>query len=158
MIQIKKLNNSDFKLVENFIILEKENFKFISKLGWSDKNIQLQLIKKNNLSIGFFDKNELIGILIAETIQQLKNLDLEIHIIYISHKKRRKNAASKLLNYFEVNKKNLNLNNIYLEVAENNLPAIKLYEKNDFVFLKFRHNYYKYNNKMISAKCYLKKL
>ena len=35
---------------------------------------------------------------------------------------------------------------------------LNFYEKNDFVFYKFRHNYYRYNNKNVHAKCFIKKI
>ena len=51
-----------------------------------------------------------------------------------------------------------NISKIYIEVSENNHPAIKFYEKNNFVFFKFRHNYYSINNKKLNAMCFSKDL
>ena len=93
-----------------------------------------------------------------EFIKEEKYNNLEIYIIYISMRKRREKIGTKLLNYFISNKKNFNISKIYLEVSEDNVSAIKFYEKNNFVFLNFRHNYYRYNNRNIHAKCFIKKI
>ena len=42
------------------------------------------------------------------------------------------------------------------EVSDKNKEAINFYEKNNFVFLNFRHNYYNYNNETFNARCYQK--
>ncbi len=82
-------------------------------------------------------------------------LELEIFIVYVAHKYRRNNIATKLLQFIETNKK---ISKIFLEVSEDNYIANRLYEKNSFVFLKFRHNYYKNNSKLKKAKCYIKNI
>ena len=79
-----------------------------------------------------------------------------MHILFVSKHERRKKIATKLLNYIETN--NLNFIKIFIEVAEDNVEAINFYQKNNFVFLNFRHNYYMYNNKNIDAKCFIKKI
>ena len=94
--------------------------------------------------------------LIGDIVDQGSSLDFELYLIYISKKNRRMNYASKLLNSLEIKLKNLSIKRIYLEVSELNTAAIQFYEKNNFVFFKFRHNYYKYKNININAKCYLK--
>ena len=68
----------------------------------------------------------------------------------------RKKIATKLLNYIETN--NLNFSKIFIEVAEDNVEAINFYQKNNFVFLNFRHNYYRYNDQNIHAKCFIKNI
>ena len=85
-----------------------------------------------------------------------KDYELELHILFVSKDQRRKQIATKLLNYVETNI--INFSQIFIEVAEDNLDAISFYKKNNFVFLNFRHNYYMYNNKNIDAKCFIKKI
>lgn len=158
MKKIIQLYKSDLFKVELFILNQKLDFDKFKKIGWCFKNIENHFNKNNNLSIGYFYKNELIGIMIGEKIVNEKNFDLEMHLIFISKKNRRQNIASSILDFIEINKNLLNISKIYLEVSENNLGAIAFYEKNNFVFLKFRHNYYNYKNKIINAKCYTKKI
>ena len=156
MKNIKYLKYEDLVLVSNFFSLYKDEFIEFSKIGWSNKNIENHFKKENNFSIGYFYKYKLCGILIGEKIINDKKFDLDIHIMFVSKHIRRNNIGSSILNFIE-NNKNLNdISKIYLEVSEHNLEAIRFYEKNNFVFLKFRHNYYIDNNKTINAKCYTK--
>ena len=158
MNNIKKLNFNDLKLL-NIFISQEEEFTNFFKLGWNLKNIQNHFKKENNLSFGYFNKNILSGILIGENIPNNdNNFDFEIHIMFISSSFRRKNFGSSILNHIENNKNSTNISQIYIEVAENNLTAIKFYEKNNFVFFKIRHNYYNNKNNIVNARCYLKKI
>ncbi len=157
MNNIKKLNFDDLKLL-NIFISQEEQFNNFFNLGWNFQNIENHFKKENNLSFGYFYKNILCGILIGETIPNNNNLDLEIHIMFISSSFRRKNFGSNILNHIQTNKNLTNISQIYLEVAENNLKAIKFYEKNNFVFFKIRPNYYNDKTNIINARCYLKQI
>ena len=106
--------------------------------------------------LGYYQADNLIGVLIGETIKNDKEYDLELHILFVSKDQRRKQIATKLLNYVETNI--IKFSQIFIEVAEDNLDAISFYKKNNFVFLNFRHNYYRYNNKNVHAKCFIKKI
>ena len=154
----KKLILDDLNLINSFILKEKKDYNSLYKIGWNIKNIENHLVKKNNLSIGYFHDDILCGFLIGEKIDSLDSFHLEIHIIYISKQYRRNSHGTNILKFLDNNKKLLNISKIFLEVAEDNLAAIKFYEKNNFVFFKFRHNYYKYKNKSVNAMCYLKNL
>ena len=126
------------------------------KLQEESNKLFTQFNKDNNYSLGYFKDNNLVGVLIGDTIKNDKVYDLELHILFVSKDERRKKIATKLLNYIETN--NLNFSKIFIEVAEDNVEAINFYQKNNFVFLNFRHNYYRYNNKNIHAKCFIKKI
>ncbi len=156
MKNIKQLQEEDFLSIITLVENEKSDFNNFIKLGWGIKNIKNHLKKNNNFSIGYFEKSKLIGILIGEKINFDNNFDLEIHIMFVPKKNRRKNIGSRLINFIEINSNLTNITKIFLEVSENNLEAIKFYEKNNFVFFKIRHNYYKDNKKKINAKCYFK--
>ena len=158
MNNIKIINKKDLQLVELFLLGKKKEFQNFYNNGWSFKNIQNHFKKTNNLSIGYFIKDNLCAILIGEKIHNEKNFDLEIHLLFVSKNYRRKNIGSNILKFIESNKNLLNISKIILEVAENNTIAIKFYEKNNFVFFKFRHNYYSINNKKLNAMCFSKEL
>jgi len=153
---IKYLNLEDLQLVNLFISEEINDFEEFTKLGWSKTNLEGHLGKSNNLSIGYLEQNKICAILLGEKIINISNYDLEVHIMFVSRKNRRKRIGSKILKFLETDKDLTKISKVYLEVSEVNIPAIKFYEKNNFVFFKFRHNYY--NNKSINAKCYLKKI
>ena len=133
-----------------------DEYIYFKKIGWNQKNIESQFNKVNNYSLGYFKANNLVGLLIGDAIKKDKDYDLELHILFVSKDQRRKQIATKLLNYVETNI--IKFSQIFIEVAEDNLGAISFYQKNNFVFLNFRHNYYRYNNKNIHAKCYIKKI
>ena len=155
---IKHLKYEDLFLVTDFFSIYKEEFNKFSKIGWSNKNIENHFKKKNNFSIGFFYKDKLCGILIGEKIINNTNFDLEIHIMFVSKIMRRKKIGTSMLNFLDINKKLTNISKVYLEVSEDNKSAINFYEKNNFVFFKFRHSYYKGSIRSINAKCYSKQI
>ncbi len=131
-------------------------YSYFKKIGWNLKNIESQFSKVNNYSIGYFKANNLVGLLIGEKIKNDKDYDLELHMLFVSKDQRRKKIATKLLNCVETNI--FKFSKIFVEVAEDNLDAISFYKKNNFVFLNFRHNYYRYNYRNVHAKCFIKKI
>ena len=156
MSRINFINKEQLSLIINFIDNNGHEFSYFKKIGWNIKNIESQFSKDNNYSLGYYEANILAGLLIGDTIKNEKYYDLELHILFVSKELRRKQIATKLLNYVETS--NINFSKIFIEVAEDNVEAISFYQKNNFVFLNFRHNYYKYNDKNIHAKCFIKKI
>ena len=156
MNRISLINKEHLISIINFINENSDEFNYFKNIGWNIKNIESQFSKDNNYSLGYFQDNNLVGVLIGDTIKNDKEYDLELHILFVSKDERRKKIATKLLNYIETN--NLNFSKIFIEVAEDNVEAINFYQKNNFVFLNFRHNYYRYNDKNIHAKCFIKKI
>ena len=156
MNRISLINKEHLRSIINFINDNSDEFNYFKNIGWNIKNIVSQFSKDNNYSLGYFEDNNLLGVLIGDTIKNDKVYDLELHILFVSKDERRKKIATKLLNYIETN--NLNFSKIFIEVAEDNVEAINFYQKNNFVFLNFRHNYYRYNDKNIHAKCFMKKI
>tara|TARA_B100000575_G_C22971344_1_gene560753 strand:- start:105 stop:584 length:480 start_codon:yes stop_codon:yes gene_type:complete len=153
---IKKLNLKELPLVNKFLLEEIDEFSKFIKIGWNFENLKNHFEKENNFSLGYFSNNILCAVLIGEKISNSVNFDLEMHIMYVSKLNRGINIGSSIINFIHKNKKINRISKIYLEVSEKNLKAIKFYQKNNFVFLKIRHNYYKYNNKVINAKCFQK--
>ena len=156
MNRISLINKEHLISIINFINDNSDEFNYFKNIGWNTKNIESQISKDNNYYLGYFQDNNLVGVLIGDTIKNDKEYDLELHILFVSKHQRRKKIATKLLNYIETN--NLNFSKIFIEVAEDNVEAINFYQKNNFVFLNFRHNYYRYNDKNIHAKCFIKNI
>ena len=156
MNSISQINNKELTSIIKFIDDNSDEYSYFKKIGWSLKNIESQFNKVNNYSLGYFIANNLVGLLIGDTIKNYKDYDLELHILFVSKDQRRKQIATKLLNYVETNI--IKFSQIFIEVAEDNLDAISFYKKNNFVFLNFRHNYYRYNDKNVHAKCFIKKI
>ena len=158
MNNFRQLYWEDLKYILEFFDLHNYDLSEFIELGWTESNIVNHFKKHNNFSIGYFEKNYLSAILIGEKLSNFEKYELEIHIIFVPKLKRRNNIGSNILNFIETGRKNTKINKIFIEVAENNINAIKFYEKNNFVFFKFRHNYYNVKNNKFNAKCYLKKI
>ena len=156
MNRISLIHKEQLSSMIKFIDDNSNEFNYFKTIGWNLKNIENQFSKNNNYSIGYYEADNLAGVLIGDTIKNDSAFDLELHILFVSKDLRRKKIATKLLNYIETN--NVNFSKIFIEVAEDNVEAINFYQKNNFVFLNFRHNYYRYNNKNIHAKCFIKKI
>ena len=156
MNSISLINKEKLSSIIKFIDDNSDEYNYFKKIGWNQKNIESQFNKVNNYSLGYFIANNLVGLLIGDAIKNDKDYELELHILFVSKDQRRKQIATKLLNYVETNI--IKFSQIFIEVAEDNLDAISFYQKNNFVFLNFRPNYYRYNDKNIHAKCFMKKI
>ena len=156
MNSISLINKEELSSIIKFMNDNTDEYSYFKKIGWNIQNIESQLNKSNNYSLGYYKANNLVGVLIGDKIKNDKNYDLELHILFVSKDQRRKQIATKLLNYVETNI--IKFSRIFIEVAEDNLEAISFYKKNNFVFLNFRHNYYKYNDRNVHAKCFIKKI
>ena len=156
MNSISLINKEDLSSIIKFMDDNSNEYSYFKKIGWSLKNIESQLSKVNNYSLGYYKVNNLVGLLIGEKIKNDKDYDLELHMLFVSKDQRRKKIATKLLNYVETNI--IKFSKIFIEVTEDNVDAISFYKKNNFVFLNFRHNYYRYNDRNVHAKCFIKKI
>ena len=156
MNSISLINKEKLSSIIKFMNDNSDEYSYFKKIGWNLKNIESQFNKVNNYSLGYFKANKLVGLLIGDAIKNDKDYELELHILFVSKDQRRKQIATKLLNYVETNI--IKFSQIFIEVAEDNVDAISFYQKNNFVFLNFRHNYYRYNDKNIHAKCFIKKI
>ena len=156
MNSISLINKEELSSIIKFMNDNTDEYSYFKKIGWNQKNIESQFNKVNNYSLGYFKANTLVGLLIGDAIKNDKDYDLELHILFVLKEQRRKQIATKLLNYVETNV--IKFSQIFIEVAEDNLDAISFYKKNNFVFLNFRHNYYRYNDRNVHAKCFIKKI
>jgi len=155
---IKLLKSQDITLIQEFINNNKNDFLYFKNIGWNNITIKNQLNKNNNLSLGYFDNKVLVGLLFGETIDLQIHSILEIHVLLVTKQFRRKKIATKILDFIEKKNKFPQISMLLIEVAEDNLGAIKFYIKNSFVYYNFRPNYYKYDNKLINAKCFKKNI
>ena len=70
MSKIKKITSNQIKLLKKFISIEKKEFNYFDKIGWSEKNIYNYIQKKNNASIAYYEDDELTGFLLGEFIKE----------------------------------------------------------------------------------------
>ena len=101
-----------------------------------------------------FHNKKLVTFLIGNLIFIEKVSEYEILFIYVKKTYRRKGLANYLLNKIYIQRNKSILKKIFLEVAENNFPAIEMYRKNNFELLNIRRNYFLIHEKKIDALCY----
>lgn len=130
-IKINKMNIDDLNKISPVLLKEFDDFwnYNIFKSELENENSKYVVAKNNDEIVGF------AGIWIS--------ID-EAHVTNIVTKKdlRKNGIGSTLLEELINLSKNLNLVSITLEVNENNLDAIKLYEKFGFEKLGIRKKYY----------------
>jgi len=85
-----------------------------------------------------FSYQKINAFLIVNLIFIEKVSEYEILFIYVKKTYRRKGLANYLLNNNYIQKNKSNLKKIFLEVAENNIPAVKVYKKNNFELLNIK--------------------
>jgi len=105
---------------------------------WSKKQLE-ESLKNGNIFLAAEQRNEIVAFLLAEDLIDSFNLLL----IATKNEFKNKNIATKLMQKLEEIAKNKKIEKIWLEVRENNIPAINLYKKNDFKNIYLRRNYYK---------------
>lgn len=105
---------------------------------WSKKQLE-ESLKNGNIFLVAEQGNEIVAFLLAEDLIDSFNLLL----IATKNEFKNKNIATKLMQKLEEIAKNKKIEKIWLEVRENNIPAINLYKKNDFKNIYLRRNYYK---------------
>ena len=113
----------------------------IHRNPWSQEQIKESFQNKNNLVIGVFNQDELIGycfILIAQTEAEILNIAIDINF-------QRKGLGEILLKECFERLKSQQAKNLFLEVRESNHAAKNLYSKMGFKTIGIRKNYYSDN-------------
>ena len=113
----------------------------IHRNPWSQEQIKESFQNKNNLVIGVFNQDELIGycfILIAQTEAEILNIAIDINF-------QRKGLGEILLKECFERLKSQQAKNLFLEVRESNHAAKNLYSKMGFKTIGIRKNYYSNN-------------
>ncbi len=143
MLKINQINLSNISDCFKLLFNDKKQFKYFNGLGWSKKQFNLQISKKNNCSFGLWQSNAPIGFLIGELIYVEKKSEYEILLLYVDKNFRNHGHATYLINALNNILKSNKLNRITLEVPVSNYIAINLYKKNGFCQIGKRKNYYK---------------
>ncbi len=158
MKKIHKLNKSNFNQCTNLFVDVHEEGLYFQALGWNENQIFKQLSKITDYSIGIFENKELLAFVLGDLIFIEKVSEYEILFIYVKKNYRNQGLASRLLKTIYLQKNIKNLNKIFLEVADDNKEALRLYKSHNFKLLNIRKNYYQINNNQINALCFIKNL
>lgn len=143
-IEICTMTYEDLQALKNTLITDFDDF-------WSYSILEKELSNTNTTYIVAKQDNKILGFAGILTI-----LD-ESNIMNIVTKKNKRNLGigSLLLSELINISKKLNMNSITLEVNENNIPAIKLYQKYNFQTVGIRKKYYNNIDSAILMTLYL---
>jgi ribosomal-protein-alanine N-acetyltransferase len=117
-------------------IAEIENSLNIRNLSYS--SLKNDLESTNTIYLVLLDNESIIGYIGLEPLVD----HADITGIAVLNEYRKKGLASYLLNTAIEKCREINLDNIFLEVRTSNLPAINLYKKLGFKKISIRNNYY----------------
>ena len=134
MIKIDKMLSCDVDEVFNM-----ENELFNSEKF--SKDYYIEIVNNKNLYYSSYvikDEENIIGFIVIRTIDNIS----DILKICIKKDFQNKKYGDLLLKTVISKLKDANVERIMLEVREENIPAIKLYKKNNFIEISKRNNYY----------------
>lgn len=144
IIQILPMTVQDLSYLKNVLTIDFDDF-------WTYSILEQEFFNENTTYIIAKKDNEIIGFAGILTI-----ID-EANIMNIVTKKNKRNLGigSKLLSELINISKSKNFKSITLEVNENNIPAVKLYEKFKFEKVGIRKKYYNNTDSAILMTLYL---
>lgn len=131
-LKLSKMSIEDLKSIKNVLASEFDNF-------WSYDVLEEELECNNSyVIVAKVDENVIVGFAGLKVILD----EADIMNIVVKKDFRHNGIGSVLLENLINYSKDLNLKTITLEVNENNLSAIRLYDKFSFDKLGIRKNYY----------------
>ena len=143
-IEISKMSLEDFELIKSTLITEFDDF-------WNSETLENELKSKNSYYIVAKKNNDIVGFAGIKVV--LDEADIMNNIT----KKDMRNLGigSALFKALIDYSKNNGINKLTLEVNENNLSAIHLYEKYGFEKIAERAKYYNGTDTAVIMQLYL---
>ena len=129
---INNMSIDDLEKIKNILNTDFDDF-------WSYEILKEELTSQNTVYFVAKIDDEIVGFAGIKVI--LDEADLMNIVVKKEHRK--KGIASSLLNKLIIISKEKNLKSINLEVNANNISAINLYKKFNFIEIGKRKNYYK---------------
>ena len=127
-------------MISNVTLEYNDSFKDLGLLVNSNFNNVYKLEELTDsiydFILGYFINNQLVGFIHVNKLYET----MDVVNIVINPDYRNKGIATSLLNY-SINYFD-DINSVMLEVNENNVAAISLYKKNNFIVINKRNNYY----------------
>ena len=131
MIKIEKMVLEDFEKIKENLQKEFDDF-------WTPSILESELRNENSKYIVVKDDEKIIGFAGI----WISPIDVEITNIVTKKTERKKGIGTLLLEKLIEMARETGRDNISLEVNENNITAIKMYEKNGFKVIGIRKRYY----------------
>lgn len=126
--------------------LDKLQFSCLEKLEHQDFDY---ILRNNNFIVA---KGEVDGKIVCFISASISIDESDILQVCVDEKYRRKGFAKELLTSFENIMKKKGVKDLFLEVNENNTPAISLYQKMNFSQISIRKKYYGENSAIVMHK------
>lgn len=130
--QIRKAEKKD---ISQIVVIAKEEFGIDA---WTENQFLSELEESNRIFLVAEDNGEILGYLTTMTLID----EMEILDIAVKNEHKRKHIASSLFDEL-LRKYAVDIKKFFLEIAEDNFIAHKLYEKYGFKDIAVRKNYYK---------------
>lgn len=144
----------------NIVPLSKEHIPFLVEAknkdfsdGWGENALNSAFDSQRFFGFIAFDGQDFSGFITCS----FNLFDADIESVYVAKEKRRKGVATLLMNKLIDAVKEKGLEGIFLEVRENNLSAINLYNKAGFIKISERKKYYSDGENAVIMKKEIKK-
>lgn len=134
------IKNASVRLLDELYQIEKQCFK---QEAFSKQQLSYLLLNYNTISYAAYVNGELAGFIIARIYSEENQLTGHILTIDVAAQYRRKGIAQRLLRYVEDTARQNGAKECRLEVREDNIAAIKLYQKLGYKKIAKLENYYK---------------
>jgi len=140
-IQITKMTLNDFNLISKKLISEFDDF-------WNTTTLKEELTNQNSYYLVAKLENQIIGFAGIKLILD----EADLMNIVIRKNMRNQGIGTLLLNHLIIFCTEQNLLSITLEVGNENIPAICIYQNLGFDTISIRKNYYKNQDAVIMKK------
>ncbi len=106
--------------------------------GWNEKMLESAFSTERFFALGIFDKDMLVAVITYSFLDD----SADVEDIVVKKEFRKMGLAKSLLSRAEEHIKENNKKKIFLEVRENNIPAVNLYEGFGYSTINIRKKYY----------------
>ena len=125
-------------------LLEIDQLCFVSGISYTEEELEFFLARSSAITLVAEEKGSVAGFIIADRVRSRRAATLIGHIITIDvlPEARRSGLGSRLLSAAEQALKKAGCENVSLEVAVDNAPALSFYKRHGYAVLKVLPRYY----------------
>lgn len=131
-----QLDVSDIELSKQCFKLSQGAFK--SGSPWQEEQFLSTIKNPSNTNCFLFNQDKLVGYILLSTVLD----EADLLLIGVAKEEQRKNIGQKLLQEACLELDQKEVKKIFIEVRQSNSKAISFYQKNGFVEIAKRRNYY----------------
>ena len=131
-----QLDVSDIELSKQCFKLSQGAFE--SGSPWQEEQFLSTIKNPSNTNCFLFNQDKLVGYILLSTVLD----EADLLLIGVAKEEQRKNIGQKLLQEACLELDQKEVKKIFIEVRQSNSKAISFYQKNGFVEIAKRRNYY----------------